>query len=134
VFVLSTIQRQTTRSTAGVIELNRQLGDRADLDFNVLLTMPSATLAVFTSSELLNEDLIAFGFADDLGGYFGTVNGRRAQFEVAFAFGDGQNLVKSQFRSRFKGAVVNLKELALFDFVLVTAVRDNRVHTWFTGF
>lgn len=96
--------------------------------------MAGATLAVFTTSELLNEDLVAFGFADDFGSDFGTINSRRAQFEVAFAFGNGQNFVKSQFRTRFEGAEINLKELAFFDFVLVTAVRDNRVHTWFTGF
>ena len=96
--------------------------------------MASATLAVFTSAELLNVDLVAFGFANDFGSHFSTVNSWCAQFEVAFAFGNGQNLVKSQLRTRFDLAEINLKELAFFDFVLVTAVRDNRVHTWLTGF
>jgi hypothetical protein len=95
--------------------------------------MAGATLAIFTTSELLDEDFVALRFADDFGGYFSTIDRWGAQFEVAFTLGNGQNFVKSHFRTRFHAAEINLKELAFFDFVLVTAVRDNRVHTWFTG-
>ncbi len=112
--------------------IGRQLCDRADLDFDVLLAVAGAAFAVFPSSKLLDVDFVAFCLADDFGSNFGTIDRWRAQFEVTFAFGDSQNFVKCQLGTCFEGAEINLEKLAFFDFVLVTAVRDNRVHAWFT--
>lgn len=102
-------------------------GNFANLHFDVLLSVSCATLAVLASTEFLDEKLFAFGFADDFGGNGCAFDGRFSQFESVIGR-NGQDTFKGEIVASGQFAEINFQHLAFFDFILASAVSNNRVH------
>jgi len=80
----------------GLYFQNRWLGDFFDPNSGVFLSVTRTTLAIFTTTELLNEDFVAFGLVQDLRGNTGTAHFGRPQPEITFT-ANRQNPVERNF-------------------------------------
>jgi hypothetical protein len=78
---------------------SRLASDFADLNFDVLLAMASSTLAVFSSTKLLNEDFVTLGFANHFGCHGSAVDSWLAKLKTIFAT-DGQNAIEFKLFAR----------------------------------
>ena len=102
-------------------------GDRADLNFDVLLAMAGSALAVFSSTKFLNKYLLTFGFANDFRRYAGTGYDWFTKLESTIGR-NGEYTVECQGIANIHITEIDFQRLAFFDFVLASAVSYNRVH------
>lgn len=101
--------------------------DGSDLDFDMLLSVPITSLAVFPATELLHDQFVGFGFADNFGSDNGPRNGGLAKLESGIT-GNGQDFLEFQFGTGFDFTEVQFKDLTFFDFILTATVCDDCVH------
>jgi hypothetical protein len=104
-----------------------RLRDAADFNLDVFLPVSGSRLAVFTAAEFLDEDLVALGFTDHFGRNRRAFDGGFTQFKAVIV-GDGQHTVKGQIIARIGCAIIDLEDLTFFNFVLTSAVGNDRVH------
>jgi hypothetical protein len=102
-------------------------GDLRDLDGHIFLTVTRSLFGSLAAAEFLDVNLFAPGFTDHAGGNFGTLDSRLAQPE-SLTVTDRQNPIESQFGTGFQFAEIDFQCLAFFNFVLASAVSNNRVH------
>ena len=104
-------------------------GDCANLNLYIFLAVTRTSLAVFSSSELLNVDFFAFGLAYDFGRNTRAVYSWFSEFEGAFGR-NRQNTVKCDSITYVYVSKVNFKHLTFFNFILAAAVSNYRVHVF----
>ena len=98
-------------------------GDCANLNLYIFLAVTRTSLAVFSSSELLNVDFFAFGLAYDFGRNTRAVYSWFSEFEGAFGR-NRQNTVKCDSITYVYVSKVNFKHLTFFNFILAAAVSN----------
>jgi hypothetical protein len=126
---LTTIKISASKRVAQIGNaIGSSASDFTNFDPRVLLPMAGTTLVVLPPVELLNVDFIAFFRTEYLGGYFGTLDGGRAELQ-AFVPTNRQNFGKLQsVPNVYILTQIDVQTLAWFNFVLATAVYENGVH------
>lgn len=111
---------------AWIVETER-LRNLFDANPGVFLSVASPTLTVFSTTELLHEDLVSFGLIQDLGSYTGAADFGSPQFKVTLAT-NRQNPVESDLVAWIGVSKIDVQRLTFFYSVLAAAVGNDRVH------
>lgn len=102
--------------------------DRLDHHPRVLLTVSGANIVVLAATELLNEDFLALFQANDFGLNLGAGHGGLAELQSVIG-ANGQNPIEFDRVPRFRCfAIIDIQKEAFGDFVLASAVANDRVH------
>lgn len=91
------------------------------------LAMAAPSTHIFTTPELLDDDLLVSELLDDLTGHAGSLDERGTDRGAGFA-GDQENLRKDDLFASWARSPIEHELIARADAILVTAVLEDRIH------